>query len=282
MGPATVFAVESSGQVGVAISGHHARRGFATPAVSGYAPSVGDRVLVAEAFDGARYVIGVLGSADEDGAHERLLDPPASSPRPRSSIDGPAGAETISVRDAEDRLIFEHHVAEGRSVVYAEAGKVELRAPAGDLDVTTQGALRLRAGKGVEIEAPSVRVTTVPEGDDPASRLALGALGIEVQGRALDATVGRASLATGEARLVAQAIAITVETATQVAGIVELRAERIIERVKDAYREVEDLAQTRAGSLRLVVEDTFRLLGKRAFLKTEEDMKLKAERIHLG
>ena len=42
-----------------------------------------------------------------------------------------------------------------------------------------------------------------------------------------------------------------------------------------------ELAQTRAGRVRMVAEETFRILGERTLFKARRDMKLKGETIYL-
>ncbi len=59
----------------------------------------------------------------------------------------------------------------------------------------------------------------------------------------------------------------------------ELRAGRVVERVRDSFREVEGVAQTRAGRLRMVAKDAFHLLSHRATIKAEDDLALMGEEI---
>ena len=61
-----------------------------------------------------------------------------------------------------------------------------------------------------------------------------------------------------------------------------MQARRIVERAKATYRDAEDLAQTRAGRVRTVVETTFHVLAGTAIVKAEEDVKLKGKKIHLA
>jgi hypothetical protein len=56
----------------------------------------------------------------------------------------------------------------------------------------------------------------------------------------------------------------------------------VVERVKNAYREVEELAQTRAGRVRVVARAAMHLISGRTVIKAEQDVKVKGEKIHLG
>jgi hypothetical protein len=67
-----------------------------------------------------------------------------------------------------------------------------------------------------------------------------------------------------------------------VTGLLEHTATRMVARAKDLYTDIEELAQTRAGRIRLVAQENFHLLGKRTMLRAREDMKLRGEKIHLG
>ncbi|MEW6265985.1 MAG: DUF3540 domain-containing protein [Thermodesulfobacteriota bacterium] len=59
-------------------------------------------------------------------------------------------------------------------------------------------------------------------------------------------------------------------------------AERVFQKMKNCYREVEDLDQTRAGRLACLIRDTLLLKGRRSTLLAEKKVKIDAEKIHLG
>lgn len=68
----------------------------------------------------------------------------------------------------------------------------------------------------------------------------------------------------------------------QVVGILETHANRIVEKAKDSYRDVEGMAQTRAGQVRIVAEKTFRALAERLRMRAKKDAKVQADKIYLG
>jgi hypothetical protein len=155
-----------------------------------------------------------------------------------------AGAEVLRVSDARGRVLFEYHPEERRAVVYA---------PDGDLDLEAGGRLRLRA--------PAIELTA---GDE----LRVGA--------------ARAEVTLDEGRLVARATAAVVKRATQTFETLETGVGRLVERAREAYRQADDLAETRAGRLRVVAEKTLHLLAERALIKAREDVKVKGDKIHVG
>jgi len=56
----------------------------------------------------------------------------------------------------------------------------------------------------------------------------------------------------------------------------------LVEKARNAYRTVEQLSQLRTGRMRTLVDQTFHLRSRKAFLKSDEDFKIKGEKIHLG
>jgi hypothetical protein len=56
----------------------------------------------------------------------------------------------------------------------------------------------------------------------------------------------------------------------------------LVEKTRNAYRTVEQLTQLKAGRMRTLVDQTFHFKSRKAFLKSDEDFKIKGEKIHLG
>jgi hypothetical protein len=66
------------------------------------------------------------------------------------------------------------------------------------------------------------------------------------------------------------------------AGRYEVRAERIVERAHDVYREVEGLLHARADRVRTLARDAFQVFAKRLHLAAEEDASVDGKRVLLG
>ena len=68
----------------------------------------------------------------------------------------------------------------------------------------------------------------------------------------------------------------------QKVDVLETAAGRVVERARETYREVEELAQLRAGRVRQVAEKTYHVMGARTLFKARRDVKIKGDTIHLG
>jgi hypothetical protein len=204
-----------------------------------YAPRAGDTVVLVRGDDTAAdapgyYVVGVLAALRE------VRPVAATSDGTEVSVEGEPGAEVVRVADGRGRALFEYHTHGGRSVVYAPAGDLEIRADHGAIELAARDAVRLRADTG------SVEVTA------------------------------------REGRVAISQVTTVVDVARHVVGSLETRATQLVERAKNAYREVEELSQHRAGRMRLVADATLHLLGQRALFKARGDVKIKGEEIALG
>lgn len=77
-------------------------------------------------------------------------------------------------------------------------------------------------------------------------------------------------------------VSVAASAASVAVGQWELRAERVIERVTDVFRDVDGLFETRARRLRTVVATTLEILGKRTTITSEKDTRIDGERVLLG
>ncbi len=173
----------------------------------------------------------------------------------RVSVD----AEAVEIRDAGGRLL----------VRYAD-GNAEISAPAGDLRLSAPGG-------GVVIDA--AQQIAVQSGD---TRLQLDASGCRLDSPRMDVHAQTANLTGHDLSVAAQHIATTAATLTQRVERLEVNATRIIERTRDAFREVKGLWQTRAGRVRTLVEDGYRLRAKRTAIHSENETSIDGSAVLLG
>ena len=100
--------------------------------------------------------------------------------------------------------------------------------------------------------------------------------------RRFGARIERADAQLDEGNLVVGTLRTVAQRVKQEVGVIETRAERLVERAKESWRETEGLAQTRAGRLRLVATGALTAMGETALLKAREGVKIKGEKIYLA
>ncbi len=100
----------------------------------------------------------------------------------------------------------------------------------------------------------------------------------------LAAPNGRVVLRSGADVAIEAARTVTVEARSLVQRVeqYELHAGRLIERARDAFRDVSGLLQSRIGRARSVVEDVYALYSRRTVMVSKHETSVDGERILLG
>ena len=158
-------------------------------------------------------------------------------------------ADSVEVRDPDGRLLIRYR-----------NGSLELDAQ-GDLSLSAAGKIRLSAGEGVDVDAG-------PELHLRADQLA-------AEAKATKLVAGAVSLFAREVSCTATRVAQRVERW-------ELTAHRIVEQARDVFRDVEGLAQVRAGRLRTIVEDVYSVTSRRTDMVSEDDTSIDGKHVLLG
>ncbi len=176
--------------------------------------------------------------------------------RAPSCLVAPEQGDLVLVTTLEAGAAFVVAVLErepGRAAtLVAEAG-LNVRVP--------NGAFTVSASDGVEIAAEHAFEITAGE---------------------LEVDAARASFKVTEASFVADLVRTEIDRARHVARTVESVFERVTERVKRAYRTIEEFEQVRAARIDYQAKTTLSLHGENTVLTAEELVKIDAEQIHLG
>ncbi|HOO39276.1 MAG TPA: DUF3540 domain-containing protein [Deltaproteobacteria bacterium] len=208
--------------------------------------ALGDIVLAAGEDLNEMYIIGLLKTA--------TLSPETISLSGGTSAEasGKPGEQKMKVFSAKKELLFEYDEA---------TGTARVNMPSGDLEfVAEKGNISFQSGQDISFHGHHVDMKTHEIGVS-AHR---GDLRIEeavYTGRKLLGNIGHAKL-----------IAERLETAAQT----------MIEKAQNLFQSVEELSQLKAGRMRTLVKKTFHFKSNKAFVKAEEDYKIRAEKIHLG
>lgn len=238
--------------------------------VAGYTPAEGDRVLVAS--DGADvYVVSVLKASNLAKPNDASIALPDGG---RAELHGRA----LEVRDPEGRLVVRYE--DGAATISPESGDLRLSAPSGSVRIESAVDVSIEAGRDLSQSAARRVEVAVGGAAEPAVRVEPRRLQIKVD--QLEALSRVSRFVSGQATVIARTAALTATHLAQNVERYDLTATRLVERTKDAFREAQDLAQTRVGRARTLVREVFSLQSKRSVLVSEEDTSIDGRKILLG
>jgi len=184
----------------------------------------------------------------------------------------------LFVRDEDGRLLVRYK--DGAAEICAPSGDLTLAAPCGrvvvksGVDVTIESARDIvnRAGRRVDLVAGTPKDAQVRIEPDVTT----------VSTSKLKVVARSSRFVAGQATVIARVIATTAERVATNAGEVELQANRVVERARDVFRDVADLAQTRVGRARTIVRDVYALYSRRTVMVSDEETSVDGTKILLG
>ncbi len=210
------------------------------------------QVPAAEATQRTGYVVRVEGSTcvirREDGEHRAR--------RAVSCLVDPELGDRVLFAVAEDGAAFVLAVLEREEEGAATLSldrDLALRLPNGRYDVVTRGGVGIVSTGDVSVVSAGVEV-----------RAAEGRVGVE------------------KLTVLARSLLAEVATAKVVAGAIDSVLDRVTQRVKRAYRTVEELDQLRAERVDYRAEKAMHLSAEDALVTATGVVKLDGEHIHLG
>jgi hypothetical protein len=268
--PATVVGLGDPGRVVVRVSDGEGRTRAVDARLAeipGYRATAGDRVLVAHASAVDVYVVAVIHAST----------PPAIVLPDGSRADMVEGA--LELRDRAGRLLVRY--ADGAAEVSAPSRDLTLSAPNGAVviqaatDVTIEATRDLAHHAGRRLEARAGAAESV-------AQLRIDPKTTQVTSERLHVDARSSRLATGEATLLARTIATTAESLAVNVGRYELEATRIVEKARDAFRDVADLLQQRIGRARVIVDETYTLHTQRTVMESKDETTIDGKKILIG
>jgi hypothetical protein len=223
----------------------------------------GDRVLVAG--NGNDYfIIGALDCGPVGRTAENRLE---LSCGVKAEIAGTPDAEVLRIVSGEGGLLFEYDSATGKSRVNAPSGDLEFHSEKGGIVFTS---------------AKSIRMNTSGDAGDCRAAITLNAGRMDLTSAEIGISTGKGDFQIHETRYAGDAFSGNVDTVRLVMNRFESAAATVMQKAKNIYQTVEELAQVHAGRMRTLVDATWHMKSRRTFLKAEEDVKIKGEKIYLG
>ncbi len=206
----------------------------------------GDTVLAAGEDTDELYIIGVLKTA---ALPPRTITLSGGS---RAETSGKPGEQSMKVFSPRQELLFEYDEA---------TGKARVNMPSGDLEfVTENGNISFQSGRDILFHGRH----------------------LDMNSHEFRLSAQKGALQIEEAAYAGKKFMGNIRHVILIAERLETAAQTMIEKAKNLFQSVEELSQLKTGRMRTLVKKTFHFKANKAFVKAEEDYKIRAEKIHLG
>lgn len=200
---------------------------------------------------------------------------------PDDAIELPDGSvarrvgDAVELRDARDRLVFRFR--DGEAELMAPEGDLKLCAPNGAVVIESATDIALHAGRDI-LHEPSRRVD-LRTGD---THLRLDPRKAALRTDTVEVVANKSELTTGAGRLIAEHVQASAQSIVTRVERYELEAGRLVERSRDAFREVSDLLQTKSGRVRNFVEGVYATYTGRTVMVSDKDTSIDGQKVLLG
>lgn len=203
-----------------------------------------------------------------------------------ASLSKAQGEERLQVYSANNELVFEYDPNKGVTRVVIPTGDLEL--------VTEQGGITLDSAKSVSISGEHVDLSakaglslkvlnTAKDLLRPVgSSLRMLPEALTLGSQRVDVAAQQTRVDTQEMRYRGDRVDAVIEQGVVVAEKIETLAKTLIQKSENMYSTVKQLSQLRSGRVRQIVESHVYVKSQSALHKTDDDFKVRAEKIHLG
>lgn len=217
---------------------------------------VGASVAITTTDHGSELVLGVIGGAS------------------RTSVSLPGGFRAhVTTRGADAGV----RVEDERGVAILAFDPVS-----GAVSIAARGELLLAAGSAVRVMAPRVELSSAVPAASSASVLGLDAGGVTLRAPELRVGVGDVGVDAGTVGLRAESVHVRSEEADVGVVRVRLAAERVRATLSAWFAQIKDVAQTRAGRLRLIVDGSADIRAGEIRARADREVDIDGSRINLG
>lgn len=240
-----------------------------------YQPNVGDELLVSGENFRSCFIIGVLNKVQTNNQISTTQGAVA-----KSQIKN--GHETLSIEDEHGYLLFEYDASEKKSKLYASQGDLSLMALQGNIELVSGKDIHCRSLGSISLDSATATQLRVSSKDEKYSSINLTEKGILLSSERVGVSAEKAEFRIKEGFYEGKNFKCVLERSKAFVGKIETVATRILERATNVYRQVDELEQTKAGRVRTLVKDTYQLNSKTCYIKSEKNVNIDGEKIHLG
>lgn len=240
----------------------------------------GDKILVAGETIDDFYIIGILHNRSLEHEKSKRLVLKSGA---KVEVSGSPDEERLRVYSQHGRLVFEYEPETGKSRVDIPEGDLEISTHSGNIDFTSAKDIRFISKQSIEMHSTkSIRMVKSDDKGKDLTAVNLESDKISLSSPEISITSQKGDIRIDETKYTGKKVSGKIKNVKLIMERLESTANTVIEKAKNIYKTVEGLSQLKAGRLRTIVNASWQFKSKKAFLKAEEDFKIKGEKIHLG
>ncbi|MCB2147255.1 MAG: DUF3540 domain-containing protein [Deltaproteobacteria bacterium] len=239
----------------------------------------GDEVLTMTDGSGRAYVVGVLSCNTEKKSRSGQLRLANGA---YARIDRSLADESLKLYSKENELLIDYHCG---------TGTVKVNVASGNLDfTTTNGSIAFHSAKDIHMDGDCVAVNARNDirmgvrdphgGSGPV--MSMKARKMQLVSPVMELTAQRAQLFLQETQIAGKKLIGRIGNIQSISRKIESVADTVMTKAKNVYRTVSELSQLKAGRQRTLIEKTSHMKAQKTIMKSDQDFKIKAEKIHLG
>jgi len=242
---------------------------------------VGDEVLAMGDVFSDMYVIGVLTSKNSHMKKLKLEKLKVSNGA-YAMVDETLDSPALKLFSKRNELLIEYDPESEKVRINVDSGDLEFLTRNGDIIFDSANNIQLK-GQNIELAGQSgIRLGVIDTLGQIASSFILRPCKTSLSSSKLTITARQGEIQLKELRFVSSKFLGKIKDSQLIVDKLSTIANSINETAKNVYKTVEQLTQLKTGRMRTLVESTFHLKAKKTYMKSQEDFKVKADKIHLG
>ncbi|MFK5947444.1 MAG: DUF3540 domain-containing protein [Methylococcales bacterium] len=279
--PALVIkAVDENGFIALDLKQlHQTQSVYARIALSLTQPlAIGDEVLIAGDDTENLYVIGIL----------NMVTPAVSTAHQEIGYGAyivkgeSATSPSLQVFSKRNELLIEYDAASEKTRINIEKGNLEFSTQEGDIILDSSQNIYLNANT-IDLESRSnIQLSVKDALGQLISAISIKPKWLKLSSQQLDMSAQRTSLYSKSTNFIGESFKANIKESTLVSEKLTTLANTITENAKNIYRTVEELSQLRTGRMRTLVKNTLHIKANKTYMKSQDDFKVNAKKIHLG
>ncbi|MFT6285071.1 MAG: hypothetical protein ACI84K_001535 [Pseudohongiellaceae bacterium] len=240
----------------------------------------GNSVLISGDSMAELYVIGILSlpTANSSSNEKLVLNNGVTA-----SVAKTSKTEQIELRTDEGELIFQYDATTKKSRVNIASGDLEFISEKGSIVFSSAQNIRFFSQQSINMTSLNgIQMMTSDLYGKMRSSIELTTHKLGLKSSFFSITALRGNVDISETTFTGQTMVSTINHVKLTAKKLTTLAQDVVAKAKSYHQIVDGLCQFKAGRMRTLIDNSYHLKAKKAFMKADSDLKVNAKKINIG